>query len=69
MDKNKPLICVDCKEAFNNDDIAYICDECGEQYCFKCFCKNHFEKHSKWKAGFVKDGKLEPTNPERIIPD
>ncbi|KAF5053679.1 hypothetical protein DSECCO2_395940 [anaerobic digester metagenome] len=70
MDKNKkPISCSDCNKEFKENDIAYICDKCGAQYCFKCFCKNHFEKHSNWQPGVIKDGKLEPTSPERIIPD
>jgi hypothetical protein len=62
-DKNQ-IICSDCEKSFKENDIVYICEKCGPQYCSTCFCKNHFEKHSKWKAAIIKKGKVEPTTPE-----
>ena len=49
-----------CNVIFQENDILYQCEKCEDYFCFKCFCKNHFEKHSNWKSFKVENGELKP---------
>lgn len=68
-EKEHKLICegIDCDTKFVENDITYLCEECNKIYCCKCYCKNHFEVHTRWKAYKVQNGKLTPLTPTKVI--
>jgi len=47
-----------CEREFQENDILYQCEECGEYYCYTCYCRNHYEQHTEWLSFKIINGEL-----------